>query len=92
MTKNCAFVATFCIKLCLPFCKGHTDCVRDLAVLSKVDFLSCSNDATIRRWLTAGECIHVYYGHTNFIYSMAVLPNGEDFVSAGEDRAIKVCL
>lgn len=69
---------------------GHTDCVRALAILSEVEFLSASNDTTIRRWLTTGECTHQYQGHTNFIYSISILPNGQDFVTSGEDRTIRV--
>lgn len=64
--------------------------MRGLAVLSGAEFLSCSNDATVRRWLVSGECVHTYYGHTNYIYSIAVLPNGEDFVTGAEDRTLKV--
>lgn len=59
---------------CVP---GHEDCVRGLAVLNNLEFLSCSNDASIRRWLVAGECVQVYYSHTNFIYSLAVFPDGQ---------------
>ena len=69
--------------------KGHTDCVRALAVLSAAEFLSCANDATIRRWLVGGECVQVYYGHENYIYSMAVLPNGE-CASFSSDQFISV--
>lgn len=54
---------------------GHEDCVRGLAVISRTEFFSCSNDSSIRRWLVTGECLQVYYGHTNYIYSMAVFPN-----------------
>lgn len=56
---------------------GHEDCVRGLAVISSTMFFSCSNDTSIRRWLVSGECIQIYYSHTNYIYSMAVFPNGE---------------
>lgn len=54
------------------------------------EFLSCSNDATIRRWLVGGDCLAIYYGHENFVYSISVLPNGQDFVSSGEDRTVRV--
>lgn len=54
------------------------------------EFLSCSNDATIRRWLVSGDCLQIYYGHENFVYSIAVLPNGQDFVTSGEDRTVRV--
>ena len=64
--------------------------MRGVAVLSAAEFLSCSNDATIRRWQTSGACTHTYYGHTNFVYSLAVLPDGNNFVSGGEDRTLRV--
>lgn len=58
------------------FCNtGHEDCVRGLAILSETEFLSCANDASIRKWQITGECLEVYYGHTNYIYSISVFPN-----------------
>lgn len=57
------------------FNTGHEDCVRGLAILSETEFLSCANDASIRRWQITGECLEVYYGHTNYIYSISVFPN-----------------
>uniref|UniRef100_A0AAZ3Q6W2 Phospholipase A-2-activating protein n=1 Tax=Oncorhynchus tshawytscha TaxID=74940 RepID=A0AAZ3Q6W2_ONCTS len=69
---------------------GHEDCVRGLAVVSDLEFFSCSNDTSIRRWLVTGECVQVYYSHTNYIYSLAVFPNGQDFVSTGEDRTLRI--
>jgi phospholipase A-2-activating protein len=47
---------------------GHEDCVRGLAVLSNSEFLSCSNDSSIRRWTVTGECVQVYYSHTAYVY------------------------
>ncbi|XP_047134091.1 phospholipase A-2-activating protein isoform X1 [Hydra vulgaris] len=70
---------------------GHTDCVRDIVAIDKESFLSCSNDGSIRKWLLSGECHHIYKGHSNYVYSISVFPDCiEDFVSSGEDRAIKI--
>jgi phospholipase A-2-activating protein len=69
---------------------GHSDCVRGLAVVNGDEFLSCSNDATVRRWVVSGECLQVYYGHTNYVYCIALLSNGTDFVTCGEDRSLRV--
>lgn len=69
---------------------GHTDCVRDIAVLDSNQFLSCSNDGTIRRWHLSGECIHVYNGHNSFVYSLALLPNDNGFVTTGEDKTLRI--
>jgi len=49
--------------------RGHTDCVRALAVVNQNQFLSGSNDATIRLWnVDLGETINTFYGHSNYIY------------------------
>ncbi|XP_039260144.2 phospholipase A-2-activating protein-like [Styela clava] len=75
---------------CVHTFTGHEDCVRGLAMVSACQFLSCANDATVRRWTTTGECLQVYYGHTSFIYSIAMLPGGNEFVTGGEDRSVRV--
>ena len=64
--------------------------MRGLAVLSVSEFLSCSNDASVKRWLTTGECIQTCYSHTNFVYSICVLPKatGCGFATTGEDRTL----
>lgn len=59
---------------------GHEDCVRGLAVISRTEFFSCSNDTSVRRWLVTGECVQVYYSHTNYIYSMAVFPDAHGWM------------
>uniref|UniRef100_A0A8D0FIJ4 Phospholipase A2 activating protein n=1 Tax=Strix occidentalis caurina TaxID=311401 RepID=A0A8D0FIJ4_STROC len=69
---------------------GHEDCVRGLAILSEMEFLSCANDASVRRWQISGECLQVYYGHTNYIYSISVFPQCKDFVTTGEDRSLRI--
>ncbi|KAF4794826.1 Phospholipase A-2-activating protein [Turdus rufiventris] len=69
---------------------GHEDCVRGLAILSETEFLSCANDASVRRWQISGECLQVYYGHTNYIYSISVFPRCKDFVTTGEDRSLRI--
>jgi WD40 repeat protein len=38
---------------------------------------------------SCGFCIGTLAGHDNFIYTLAVLPNG-DIVSGGEDRTVRV--
>lgn len=55
--------------------------MRGLAVISRTEFFSCSNDMSIRRWLVTGECVQVYYSHTNYIYSMAVFPNSHGWMA-----------
>ncbi|KAK7576747.1 hypothetical protein V9T40_013033 [Parthenolecanium corni] len=68
---------------------GHTDCVRCLAELSSTEILSCSNDATIRKWsLETGDCLDTIYGHPNFIYNFCVRDNL--IASSGEDRCVMI--
>jgi len=72
---------------------GHTDCVRGLAATSGNEFLSCANDATVRHWnATVGTCLSTFYGHSNYIYSVSVLPGAgvDSFVTSGEDRTIRI--
>jgi len=75
---------------CEAVLKGHTDAVRGFAIIDSESFLSCANDATVRRWTLSGGCIGTYYGHENYIYSIALLPNGVDWVTSGEDRSVRV--
>ena len=42
-------------------------------MISSEEFLSASNDATVRRWSRTGDCLGTFYGHENYIYSVALL-------------------
>nr|CDS30432.1 phospholipase A 2 activating protein [Hymenolepis microstoma] len=71
--------------------RGHTDCVRSLALIDRDRLLSSSNDASIRCWsIELGSCIAEFYGHTSFVYSIAIDPARQFFASAGEDRSVRV--
>jgi len=69
---------------------GHTDCVRCLAILNPNEFLSAANDCTIRKWNINGDCTFIYEGHSNYVYSIALIPGTDRFISSGEDRCVKV--
>ncbi|KAH7409893.1 WD40-repeat-containing domain protein [Phaeosphaeria sp. MPI-PUGE-AT-0046c] len=56
---------------------------------SGAHFASAGNDAVIRLWTLNCQQVAELHGHENFIYSLAVLPNG-GLVSAGEDRTVRV--
>ncbi|KZM19032.1 WD repeat protein Lub1 [Ascochyta rabiei] len=56
---------------------------------SGAHFASAGNDAVVRLWTLQGKQVAELHGHENFIYSLAVLPNG-GLVSAGEDRTVRV--
>jgi phospholipase A-2-activating protein len=56
---------------------------------SGAQFASAGNDAVIRLWTLKGQQVAELHGHENFIYSLAVLPNG-GLVSSGEDRTVRI--
>ncbi len=69
---------------------GHQNCVRSLAALNSIEFLSSSNDDTIKRWnLNSVQCLQTYEGHTSFIYSIAII-SPDRFASVSEDRSLRV--
>lgn len=70
--------------------KGHTDCVRGIIGLANNGILSCGNDAVIKLWNEDGDCIRDYHGHGNYIYSIALGPDGDTFVTGSEDSTIRM--
>ncbi|KAF1925798.1 phospholipase A-2-activating protein [Didymella exigua CBS 183.55] len=56
---------------------------------SGAQFASAGNDAIVRLWTLQGKQVAELHGHENFIYSLAVRPDGA-LVSAGEDRTVRV--
>ncbi|XP_076180286.1 phospholipase A2 activator protein isoform X2 [Ptiloglossa arizonensis] len=70
---------------------GHTDCVRDISAINSNEFLTCSNDATVRHWnASLGTCLGTYCGHENYIYSILAKESGTSVFTSGEDRTIRV--
>lgn len=74
--------------------QGHTDVVRCFCKIpsghwSGAAFASAGNDEVIRLWTLDGQAIGEMHGHEAYIYSMAILPNG-DIVSSSEDRTVRV--
>ncbi len=70
---------------------GHTDCIRALALLDSNRLISASNDGSLRCWsLSSGSCLAEFYGHTNFVYAVAIDPHRQFIVSSGEDRTARV--
>lgn len=74
--------------------KGHTDVVRCFCKVpeghwSGAAFASAGNDEVIRLWTLEGQQVAELDGHSAYIYSLAILPNG-DIVSSSEDRTVKV--
>lgn len=74
---------------CIATLKGHTDCIRAIAVISDTDFLSASNDASIRQWNVKGELIKEFSGHENYIYSITNIGRALEFVTCSEDRTVR---
>ncbi|KHJ44103.1 PUL domain protein [Trichuris suis] len=70
---------------------GHTDCVRGLYVMSSKEFLSCSNDGTIRMWEADNtNCLRTYSGHEHFIFSISSREGLPFFASGSEDHTVRV--
>ena len=74
--------------------RGHTDVVRCFCKLplshwSGAAFASAGNDEVIRLWTLDGRSMGELAGHEGYIYSLAILPNG-DIVSSSEDRTVKI--
>lgn len=67
---------------------GHTDTVRGLAVISRSEFISTSNDATVRRWNSSGDCLGTYHGQEN-IHRISLL-DGSRWVTSGEDQFLRI--
>jgi WD40 repeat protein len=57
--------------------EGHTDDVISLTGDESQDLLvSGSGDNTVRVWqVSTGQCLHVLRGHTEWVFSVALLPN-----------------
>ncbi|OQN98561.1 hypothetical protein B0A48_15823 [Cryoendolithus antarcticus] len=74
--------------------KGHTDVPRCFCKIpeghwSGAAFASAGNDEVIRLWSLDGAAMGELHGHEAYIYSIAILSNG-DIVSSGEDRTVRV--
>ncbi|KAK5115663.1 hypothetical protein LTR62_000752 [Meristemomyces frigidus] len=74
--------------------KGHTDVVRCFCRIppghwSGADFASAGNDEIIRLWKLNGTSMGELSGHEAYIYSLAILPDG-DIVSSSEDRTVRI--
>src|ERR1700761_7053116 len=78
---------------CVRTIKAHNDCVRGLALVPDVGFVSCANDETVSVWSLDGERLFDMHGHTAFVYAVAVLrtPGGGWLIaSASEDRTVRI--
>jgi WD40 repeat protein len=79
---------------CLRTIKGHTDVVRCFAKMppghwSGAAFASAGNDEVIRLWALDGTPMGELHGHDAYIYSLAILTDG-DIVSSSEDRTVRI--
>lgn len=74
---------------CITTQQRHTDCVRGLALLQDVGFVSCGNDGVVILWSFSGEVLQELHGHTSFVYAVAVLADSR-IISCGEDRTVRI--
>ncbi|QIW95217.1 hypothetical protein AMS68_000735 [Peltaster fructicola] len=73
---------------------GHTDVVRCFCKIppghwSGAAFASAGNDEVVRLWSIDGTPMGELHAHEAYIYSMAILPNG-DIVTSSEDRTVRI--
>ena len=61
-----------------------------MIALNSNEFLSCSNDYTIKRWnINSVKCLQTYEGHTSFVYSLTII-SPDRFASVSEDRSLRL--
>ena len=54
--------------------KGHTDCVKDIKLMSKDLLVSCSGDKFCRLWSILQEnCLKIFKGHSDRIWTIQIL-------------------
>lgn len=79
--------------------KGHTDCVRALALnnVNTNEFFSCSNDGSVIQWqITNPNPMRVFQITNSFLYSINMVYGEEAasdeclFVTSGEDRTLRI--
>ena len=68
---------------------GHTGGVTSLAVISSSEFLSASEDSSVRRWSSDGDSLGIYSGGNSSISSISLL-NHECWVTSGQDPFLQV--
>ena len=68
---------------------GHSAGVTSLAVVSSTEFLSGSEDATIRRWSNDGHSLGKYSGGDSPISSISLLKGG-GWLTSGHDPFLHV--
>ena len=68
---------------------GHTGGVTSLAVISSSEFLSASEDASVRRWSSGGVSLGNYSGGFTPISRISLLKHG-GWVTSGQDPFLHV--
>jgi WD40 repeat protein len=73
---------------------GHENTVFNLSIIEDRQspiLMSSSFDKTIRLWdIKGGDCIKVFTGHKNFVYSSIYLPHFKLILSCSSDKTVKI--
>jgi phospholipase A-2-activating protein len=79
---------------CKATIKAHSQAVRDLAVISRDEVVSCSNDGRICYWrIDNANCnavMSMSFEDVDFVYSIFAVDAGAMVVSSGENTGIKI--
>ncbi len=79
-----------CLKKISSDCVRHTDCVKQILILSNEKFVTCSEDKTIKLFdLNTFECIKTFNGHEMGVTSMDKISE-DKFISGSKDKTIRV--
>lgn len=74
--------------------KGHSKRVWSVAYAHRSEVVilaSSSSDHTIKLWnIETGNCLRTLKGHSNWVRSIAISPDGETLASGSEDKTLKL--
>jgi len=75
---------------CVMTYSGHTDCVNAVCMVNGKQFVSGSEDRTLKLWnVDSSTAVMTYSGHSGSVYAVCMV-NAKQFVSGSDDRTLKL--